>query len=168
MMGDIKSNINVGLSGCLLQTKTEDDLLATLIVFFKKFQMYSLALHANVWIEALRQQVCVFATTVRHCGRLITKVGARFDPKNMETLQTSREQWNGAYLVQYIAAVNWMRSAIPNYSKRVAPLQAALAKGFEGKRRRTKKLQPQCRCYTFGDRRRKRFSKIYKQLSWNQ
>jgi RNase H-like domain found in reverse transcriptase len=32
-----------------------------------------------------------------------------------------------------------MRSAIPNYSKRVAPLQAALTKVFEGKSRRTKK-----------------------------
>jgi RNase H-like domain found in reverse transcriptase/Integrase zinc binding domain len=32
-----------------------------------------------------------------------------------------------------------MRSAIPNYSKHVAPLQAALAKVFEGKSRRTKK-----------------------------
>jgi RNase H-like domain found in reverse transcriptase len=32
-----------------------------------------------------------------------------------------------------------MRSTIPNYSKRVAPLQAALAKVFEGKCRRAKK-----------------------------
>jgi RNase H-like domain found in reverse transcriptase len=32
-----------------------------------------------------------------------------------------------------------MRNAILNYSKRVAPLQAALAKVFEGKSRRTKK-----------------------------
>jgi RNase H-like domain found in reverse transcriptase len=32
-----------------------------------------------------------------------------------------------------------MRSVIPNYSKRVAPLQAALAKVFEAKSRRTKK-----------------------------
>jgi hypothetical protein len=32
-----------------------------------------------------------------------------------------------------------MRSAIPNYSKRVVPLQAALAKVFESERRRTKK-----------------------------
>jgi hypothetical protein len=46
---------------------------------------------------------------------------------------------NGADLVQYVAAVNWMRSAIPNYSKRVSPLSAALAKAFEGKSRRTKK-----------------------------
>jgi chloramphenicol 3-O-phosphotransferase len=46
---------------------------------------------------------------------------------------------NGADLVQYVAAANWMRSAIPNYSERVAPIQAALAKVFEGKSRRTKK-----------------------------
>jgi hypothetical protein len=45
-------------------------------------------------------------------------------------------------LVQYVAAVNWTRSAIPNYSKRVAPLQAALAILFEGTSRRTKKAAP--------------------------
>jgi hypothetical protein len=81
----------------------------------------------------------LFASTVRYCGRLITKDGVRFDPKNMEALQTMQEPQNGANLVQYVASVNWMRSAIPNYSKRVAPLQAALAKVFEGKSRTTKK-----------------------------
>jgi RNase H-like domain found in reverse transcriptase len=57
----------------------------------------------------------------------------------MEALQTMQEPQNGADLVQYVATVNWMRSAIPNYLKRVAPLQAALAKVFESKIRRTKK-----------------------------
>jgi chloramphenicol 3-O-phosphotransferase len=70
---------------------------------------------------------------------VITKDGVRFDPKNMEALQTMQEPQNGADLVQYVAAVKWMRSAIPNYSKRVAPRQAALAKVFESKSRRTKK-----------------------------
>jgi hypothetical protein len=40
----------------------------------------------------------------------------------MEALQTIHEPQNGADVVQYVAAVNWMRSAIPNYSKRVTPL----------------------------------------------
>jgi hypothetical protein len=88
----------------------------------------------------LHASTCVLiATTMRYCGRLITKDGVRFNSKNMEAQQTMQEPQNGADLVQYIAAVNWMRSAIPNYSKRVAPLQAALAKVFEGKSRRTKK-----------------------------
>jgi hypothetical protein len=131
IMDDIKSNIKVWLDDCLLHTKTEDDLLATLSFFFKQCQKYALKLHASKCV--------LFATTVRYCGRLITKDGVRFDPKNMEALQTMHEPQNGADLQQYVAAVNWMRSAIPNYSKRVAPLQAALVKVFEGKRRRTKK-----------------------------
>jgi hypothetical protein len=67
-----------------------------------------------------------FATTVRYCGRLIIKEGVRLDPKNMEELHTTQQPQNGADLVQYVAAVNWMRSAIPIYSKREAPPQAAL------------------------------------------
>jgi hypothetical protein len=84
----------------------------------------------------LHASKCVlFASTVRYCGRLITKDGVRFDPKNMEALETMHEPQNGVHLVQYVAAVKWMRSAIPNYSKRVAHLQATPAKVFEGKSR---------------------------------
>jgi hypothetical protein len=93
----------------------------------------------GAWIEAARQQVRVFLNNSAVLGRLITKDGVRFDLKSMEALQTMQGPQNGADLVQYVAAVNWMRSAIPNYSKRVAPLQAALAKVFEGLSRRTKK-----------------------------
>jgi RNase H-like domain found in reverse transcriptase len=131
MMDDIKSNIKVWLDDCLLHTKAEDDLLATLNFFFKKCQEHGLKLHASKCV--------LFASTGRYCGNLITKDGGRFDPKNMEALQTMQEPQIGADLVQYVAAVNWMRSAIPNYSKRVAPLQAALEKVFEVKSRRTKK-----------------------------
>jgi hypothetical protein len=57
----------------------------------------------------------------------------------MKALQTMQEPQNGADFVQYVAAVNLMRSATPNYSARVAPLQAALAKVFGDKSRRTRK-----------------------------
>jgi hypothetical protein len=62
----------------------------------------------------------------------------RFDTKNVEALQTMREPQKGADLVQYVAAVNRMRSSIPNYSNFVYPLQAVLAKMFEDKSHRTK------------------------------
>jgi hypothetical protein len=55
----------------------------------------------------LHDSNCVlFATTVLYCGRLITKDGVSFDPKNMEALQTMHELQNGADLAQYVAAVN--------------------------------------------------------------
>jgi Reverse transcriptase (RNA-dependent DNA polymerase) len=107
MMDDIKSNIKVWLDDCLLHTKTEDDLLAALNFFFKQYREHGLKLHARKCV--------LFATTVRYCGRLISKDGVRIDPKNMEALQTMQEPQNGADLVQYVAAVDWMRSAIPNY-----------------------------------------------------
>jgi hypothetical protein len=130
-MDDINSNVKVWLDDCLLHTKTEDDLLATLNFFFKQCQEHGLKLHAINCV--------LFTTTMRYCGRLITKNGVLFDSKNMEALQTMQETQNGADLVQYVAAVNWMRSAIPNYSKRLVSLQAALAKMFKVKSRRTKK-----------------------------
>jgi hypothetical protein len=79
-MDDIKSNIKVWLDDCLLHTKTEDDLLATLNFFCKKCQEHGLKLHASKCV--------LFASTVRYCERLITKDNVRFEPKNMEELQT--------------------------------------------------------------------------------
>jgi hypothetical protein len=73
MMDAIKRNIKVWLDDCLLHTKTEDDLLATLSFFFKKWQEHGLKLHASKCV--------LFASTVRYCGMLITKDGVRFDPK---------------------------------------------------------------------------------------
>jgi hypothetical protein len=49
-----------------------------------------------------------------------------------------RDPQDSADLVQHVAAVNWIRSAILNNSKRVDPLQVELAKAFEGKSRRSK------------------------------
>jgi hypothetical protein len=99
--------------------------------FLSNCQEHGLKLHASKCV--------LLATTVRYCGRLITKDGVHFDPKNIEALQIMREPQNGAEMVQFVAAVNWMRSVIPQCSKRVAPLQAAIAKVFEGKCRGTKK-----------------------------
>jgi Reverse transcriptase (RNA-dependent DNA polymerase) len=98
MMDDIKSNIKVWLDDCLLHTKTDDDLLATLNFVFKNCQEHGLKLHASKCV--------LFASTVTYSGSLITKDGVRFDPKNMEALQTMQEPQNGADLVQYVAAVN--------------------------------------------------------------
>jgi Reverse transcriptase (RNA-dependent DNA polymerase) len=71
MMVDIKSNIKVWLDDCLLHTKTEDDLPATLNFIFKHFQEHKLKLQASKCV--------LFATTVRYCVRFITNDGVSFD-----------------------------------------------------------------------------------------
>jgi hypothetical protein len=67
-------------------------LLATLNFFFKHCQEHGLKLHASKCVLS--------ASTVRYYERLITKDGVRFDPKNMEALQTMQEPQNGADLVR--------------------------------------------------------------------
>jgi hypothetical protein len=155
MMDDITSNIKVWLADCLPHTRTENDLLTTLNFFFNKWKKYGLKLYASKHV--------LFETTMRYCGRLIAKDGVHFDQKKMKALQTMCEPQNGADLVEYVAAVNWMRIAILNNSKRVKLLQAALAKMFDCKAPGQRKLQPQRRCYAFMDQ-SKLLSKIYKQL----
>jgi Reverse transcriptase (RNA-dependent DNA polymerase) len=83
MMDDIKSNIKAWLDDFLLHTKAEVDLLEPLNFFFKKCQEHGLKLDAS--------KSLLFATSVRLCGSLITKDGVRFDPMNMEALQTMQE-----------------------------------------------------------------------------
>jgi hypothetical protein len=63
------------MDDCLLDSKTKVDLLATLNFFLK--------LHASKCV--------LFATTVRYCGMLITKDRVRFDPEDMEALQTMQD-----------------------------------------------------------------------------
>jgi hypothetical protein len=69
----------------------------------------------------------------------------------MAALQNMEEPKTGADLVKYVAAVNWMRSAIPNFAERVSPLQAVFNKGFDGKTRRTKKQHAQWHWSSFGE-----------------
>jgi hypothetical protein len=71
------------MDDCLLDSKTKVDLLATLNFFFKKCQEHGLKLHVSKCV--------LFATTVRYCGMLITKDRVRFDPKDMEALQTMQD-----------------------------------------------------------------------------
>jgi hypothetical protein len=73
-------------------------------------------------LKLLARKCVLLAIVVMNCGRLITEDGVRFVLNNMEALQKMREPLNGTDSVLYVAVVKWLRSAIPNYSKRVAPL----------------------------------------------
>jgi hypothetical protein len=95
---------------------------------------------SQIWIENTHQQLCA----VYNHGEVLRKVDhygwCALRPKEYgSTIQTTCKPQNSADLVQYVAAVNWMRSSIPNCSKRVAPLKAELAKLLEGNSRKTKK-----------------------------
>jgi hypothetical protein len=86
--------------------------------FFKKCLQHGLFLHAA--------KCNLYGTEVRYCGCIITEEGMRYDPRSMSTLQHMSTPQNGGDLAQYVAALNWMRSSLPLFAEKAAPLQDLL------------------------------------------
>jgi hypothetical protein len=86
--------------------------------FFKKFLQHGLFPHAA--------KCNLYDTEVRYCGRIITAEGVRYDPSTMSPLQHMGTPQNGGDLVQYVAALTWMRSSLPLFAEKAAPLQDLL------------------------------------------
>ena len=61
-------------------------------------------------------------------GRIINEEGARFKESYVTGLTEVKPPKNGAQLQQFICAVNWMRTAIPDFNMLVAPMQQLLGK----------------------------------------
>ena len=57
------------------------------------------------------------------CGKLITPHGIAVDPKRKRALSEMPEPGNGAELMQFIHAANWIRTSIPNFSGIFGKLQ---------------------------------------------
>jgi hypothetical protein len=78
--------------------------------FFKTCLQHVIFLHAA--------KCNLYGTEVRYCGRIITAEGVRYDPRTLYTLQHMGTPQNGGDLVQYVAALNWMRSCLPLFAEK--------------------------------------------------
>jgi hypothetical protein len=63
----------------------------------------------------------------------------RYDPGTITTLQHMGTPQNGGGLVQYVAALNWMRSSLPLFAEKAVPLQDLLEVVYKKSKGRTKK-----------------------------
>jgi hypothetical protein len=77
--------------------------------------MHGLILHAA--------KCSLYGTEVRYCGRIITAEGVRYDPRTISMLQIMGTPQNGGGLIQTVVALNWMRSSLPLFADKAAPLQ---------------------------------------------
>jgi hypothetical protein len=96
----------------------EKKLLEVLEYFFKKCLQHGLFLHAA--------KCNLYGTEVRYCGRFITAEVVRYDPRKFSTLQQMGTPQNGGDLAEYVAALKWMRSSLPLFAEKAAPLQDLL------------------------------------------
>lgn len=64
----------------------------------------------------------IFTTSVVWCGRVISAAGVSEDPARIVALGSMPSPTTAADLIQFLAAVNWMRGSIPCFNDVVAPL----------------------------------------------
>lgn len=131
LMHDIRHSVKIWLDDNMIHVTDEEKLLEVLEYFFKKCLQHGLFLHAA--------KCNLYGTEVRYCGRIITAEGVRYDPRTMSTLQQMGTPQNGGDLVQYVAALNWMRSSLPLFAEKAAPLQDLLEVVYKEAKGRTKK-----------------------------
>jgi hypothetical protein len=95
----------------MIHVTDEEKLLEVLEHYFQTSLQHGIFLHAAKY--------GLYGTEVRYCGRIITVEGVRYDPRTMSTLQDIDTPQNGGDLVQYMAALNWMRSNLPLLRRRL-------------------------------------------------
>ncbi len=81
----------------------------------------------------------LFKKEIRWCGKLISGQGIRHDPERVSGLANAPRPQNAGELLQFLAAVNWMRTSIPDYAKTTAPLYDMKEDAMKGFQRRTKR-----------------------------
>ena len=121
----------VWLDDILVHAPTIPELIEKLNALFDYCASYNLKLHPLKCI--------LFATVVRWCGRLISAEGVRFDPRRLDGIQKMQPPTLGSHLQQFVCAMQWMRSGIPDFSNIVRPLMEFLERVYTraGKRTRT-------------------------------
>jgi Reverse transcriptase (RNA-dependent DNA polymerase) len=118
LMHDFRKSVKIWLDDNMVHVDNEEKLLEVLEHFFKTCLQHGLFLHAA--------KCNLYGTEVRYCGRIIAAEGVRYDPRSMSTLQQMVTPQNGGDLVQYVAALKWMRNNMPLFAEMAAPLQDLL------------------------------------------
>ena len=127
----IRAQVLQYLDDFLIHAKNEEQLLSIIEHFLAICSKYNLKIGAK--------KTNLFLKEARFCGRIISGDGIRFDPRNLETLQSMQQPSSADELSQFVHAVNWMRTSIPNFAEVVAPLRDVLRTSAQKAGKSTKK-----------------------------
>ena len=128
----LTGNSLIWLDDILLHASTTYHLLDIINIFFNFCRSHNLFLHPEKCI--------LYTKSIRWCGRIISAQGIRFDPTNISALESMSYPTTAAQLQQFICAMQWLRTAIPQFAALVAPLHAMLEKAYHINSSRTKRL----------------------------
>ncbi|MEM9897005.1 MAG: reverse transcriptase family protein, partial [Bacteroidota bacterium] len=104
----------VYIDDILIKGTSEKDLLKNLDEVFHLFHNHGIKLSAK------KQRF--FVNEVKWCGKVLSGKCVKHDPSRVQGLLALGKPIMASELFSYLAAVNWMRASIPEYSQVSAPL----------------------------------------------
>ena len=125
---DMKDFITCWIDDLLGHASTEEELLDRLEMVFNRA--------AEVGLKFSAKKSVFFARSLKWCGRIFSGDGVSHDPERIAGLVAIQPPDNAKDLQQFLYSVGWMRTSIPDYTRRIQPLQEALD------RARVKELYP--------------------------
>lgn len=123
----------IWLDDFLVHAPDVDAYLTALEAVFKLCDRYRLKLNPR--------KCSLFAREVKFCGKIFSAAGVKHDPKRISSLTAMPPPTNAAELQQYLCALNWMRSHIPDFARVSKPLRALLERTSVGRARKASVLK---------------------------
>ena len=91
------------------------------------------------WYDAAHK--CTFLeTSITWCGKMYSQGQVKHDPERLTGLATMRRPETAAELMQFLQAVNWLRTSLPRMAEVVYPLRGFLEENLAGAKRRAKRV----------------------------
>eukprot|EP00903_Cladosiphon_okamuranus_P017345 g15980.t1 len=110
----------------------EDDLLYTLELVLERLE--------SVGLFAAAHKCIFFDTSIKWCGKVYSCGDIKHDPERLSGLANLRRPETAGELMQFLQAVNWLRTSLPRMAEIVAPLRAFLEAHLADNPNRTKRV----------------------------
>ena len=81
-----------------------------------------------------------FETSITWCGKVYSQGQVKHDPERLTGLATMRRPQTACELMQFLRAVNWLRTSLPRMVEVVYPLRVFLEEHLAGAKRRIKRV----------------------------
>ncbi|OWZ09301.1 hypothetical protein PHMEG_00018016, partial [Phytophthora megakarya] len=108
----------IWIDDIILYAASAMEFITTLRRFFELIQEYGLKPNVNKSV--------IFCKEVAWCGRLVYGYAVRHDPARLQAVSDLPPPPTIAALQQFVCAANWLRSSLPDYARKDAPLTAKL------------------------------------------
>ena len=94
----------------------------------------------DVGLYAAAHKCTFFETSITWCRKVYSQGQVKHDPERLTGLGTMRRPETAAELMQFLQAVNWLRTSLPRMAEVVYPLHVFLEEHLAGAKRRTKRV----------------------------